>query len=56
MRVERQNSSEWQQRTRLPEQVQKVPLCPACGAQGLELRQHSGHDFLCISCNHTWGR
>ncbi len=33
----------------------RVPLCPVCGAQGLELRSDTDVNHLCISCNHTWG-
>lgn len=52
MRVERRNQEPRQPRGQKPE---RVPLCPVCGAQGLELRSDNDVNHLCISCNHTWG-
>ena len=56
MRVERRIQEPW----RPPGQQNKneserVPLCPVCQSQGLELRKEMSPNYLCISCNHTWG-
>jgi ribosomal protein L37AE/L43A len=53
MRVERTNSEGWKRPGE--NKQERVPLCPVCGSQGLELRKNAGTNFLCISCNHTWG-
>ena len=55
MRVERRNQDEWKRPTAGQLNETRAPLCPACGAQGLELRKSADITYLCISCNHTWG-
>ncbi len=53
MRVARTNSEGWKRPGEIKQE--RVPLCPVCGSQGLELRKNAGTNYLCISCNHTWG-
>lgn len=60
MRVERKFQQQWgpvgQRQARAEMQAQeRIQVCPACGAQGLEIRTGPIERYLCISCNHTWG-
>ena len=60
MRVERKIQQQWgpvgQRQARAEMQAQeRIQICPVCQSQSLELRKEMSPNYLCISCNHTWG-